>query len=40
MMSKIINGKEISAYVKDKIKQRVTELKEKNIEVGLAVIWV
>ena len=40
MMSKIINGKEISAYVKDKIKQRVTELKEKNIEVGLAVIIV
>ena len=40
MMSKIINGKEISAYVKDKIKQRVTELKDKNIEVGLAVIIV
>ena len=39
-MSRIINGKEISAYVKGKIKERVAELKERNIQVGLAVIIV
>lgn len=39
-MTKIINGKEISAYVKGKIAKRVAELKENNIQVGLAVIIV
>lgn len=40
METRIINGKEISAYVKDKIKVEVKELNEKGIEVGLAVILV
>lgn len=40
METRIINGKEISAFVKDKIKVEVNELKEKGIEVGLAVILV
>jgi len=40
METRIINGKEISAFVKDKIKDEVNELKEKGIEVGLAVILV
>lgn len=39
-MTKIINGKEISAYVKGKIAKRVAELKENNMQVGLAVIIV
>lgn len=39
-MSNIINGKEVSAYVKAEIKKEVAVLKEKNIEVGLAVIIV
>lgn len=39
-MTKIINGKEISAAVKERIKGEVTSLREKGIEVGLAVIIV
>ncbi|MBQ6815857.1 MAG: bifunctional methylenetetrahydrofolate dehydrogenase/methenyltetrahydrofolate cyclohydrolase FolD [Clostridia bacterium] len=40
MMTKIINGKEISAYLKNKIKDEVAALKQNNINVGLAVIMV
>ena len=39
-MSNIINGKEVSANVKAEIKKEVAVLKEKNIEVGLAVVIV
>lgn len=39
-MTKIINGKEISAYLKNKIKDEVAALKQNNINVGLAVIMV
>lgn len=39
-MTKIINGKEISAAVKERIKDEVTSLREQGIEVGLAVIIV
>ncbi len=39
-MSNIISGKEVSANVKSEIKKEVAVLKEKNIEVGLAVIIV
>lgn len=39
-MSNIISGKEVSANVKAEIKKEVAVLKEKNIEVGLAVIIV
>ena len=40
MAYKIINGKEISAAVKERIKNEVEALKEKGINVGLAVILV
>ncbi len=39
-MTKIINGKEISAAVKQKIAGEVAELRQQNIAVGLAVIIV
>ncbi|MCQ2449721.1 MAG: bifunctional methylenetetrahydrofolate dehydrogenase/methenyltetrahydrofolate cyclohydrolase FolD [Clostridia bacterium] len=39
-MSKLINGKEISAAVKDRVAAEVAELKNKGISVGLAVIIV
>lgn len=39
-MAALINGKEISASVKQDIKKEVALLKEKNIEVGLAVVIV
>ena len=39
-MAKIIDGKLISAAVKERVKNQVAELKEKNIAVGLAVIIV
>ena len=39
-MAKIIDGKVISASVKERVKQGVQELKEKGISVGLAVIIV
>ena len=39
-MSKIIDGKVISAAVKQKVADGVAELKEKGINVGLAVIIV
>ena len=39
-MAKIIDGKLISAAVKERVKNQVAELKEKNITVGLAVIIV
>ena len=40
MAYKILNGKEISAAVKERIKNEVEALKEKGINVGLAVILV
>ncbi len=40
MAYKIINGKEISAAVKDRIKNEVEVLKNRGISVGLAVILV
>ena len=39
-MGMLINGKEVSASVKARIKDEVALLKEKNIEVGLAVVIV
>ena len=39
-MTKIIDGKAISAAVKERVKQGVAELNEKGITVGLAVIIV
>ena len=39
-MSNIIDGKQVSAEVKEKIKNEVSILKSKNIEVGLAVVIV
>ncbi len=39
-MAKIIDGKEISAKVKERVKQSVSELNAKGITVGLAVIIV
>lgn len=39
-MALIIDGKKISADIKDELKVKVAELKEKNIEVTLAVIQV
>lgn len=39
-MSKLINGKEVSADVKARIKSEVEQLKSQNISVGLAVIIV
>ena len=40
MEPKIINGKEISAFVKEKIKSEVAKLCQKGVKVGLAVILV
>lgn len=39
-MSKLIEGKVVSASVKDRVKAEVAELNEKGIRVGLAVILV
>lgn len=39
-MIKLINGKEISAYIKKKIADEIKALNQKNISVGLAVIIV
>ena len=39
-MAKIIDGKQISTFIKDKIKNEVADLNNKGIEVGLAVIIV
>ena len=39
-MSRIIDGKIISASVKERVKADVSALKEKGITVGLAVIIV
>ncbi len=39
-MSKIIDGKAVSAYIKDKVKEEVSALKEKGIDTCLAVILV
>ena len=39
-MSQIINGKEISTQIKDELKQKVSDLKEKGICLCLAVIQV
>lgn len=39
-MAYIIDGKKISAQIKDELKQKVIELRKKNIEVTLAVILV
>lgn len=39
-MANIIDGKAVSAQVKEKIRGEVSELKEKGIEIGLAVVIV
>lgn len=39
-MAKIISGKEVSAKVKNEVKEKALELKNKGIEVGLAVVIV
>lgn len=39
-MTKLINGKEISEYIKNSVKNEVELLKEQGISVGLAVIIV
>ena len=39
-MAEIIDGKKISQQLKDEVKEKVAELKEKGIEVTLAVILV
>ena len=39
-MTKIIDGKAISAAVKERVKEQVAELNSKGISVGLAVIIV
>lgn len=39
-MAVIIDGKKISAQIKDELKEKVAQLKEKGIEVTLAVIQV
>ena len=39
-MTKLINGKEISDYIKNQVKDEVSYLTEKGISVGLAVIIV
>lgn len=39
-MSKIIDGKAVSAFIKDKVKEEVLALKEKGIDTCLAVILV
>jgi methylenetetrahydrofolate dehydrogenase (NADP+)/methenyltetrahydrofolate cyclohydrolase len=40
MSAKILNGKEISARIKDELKDKVTELKKDGIFPGLAVVLV
>lgn len=40
MSAKILNGKELSARIKENLKAEVLELKKKNINPGLAVIIV
>lgn len=39
-MAKIIDGKEVSAYIKDKIKEETQSLKSRGITPGLAVVLV
>ncbi len=39
-MSRIIDGKAVSAAVKEKIKNEVSKLKSEGVSVGLAVILV
>ena len=39
-MSKLINGKEISEYIKNNVKNEVEFLKKQGVSVGLAVIIV
>ena len=39
-MANIINGKEVSAKVKAEVKAEAQILKEKGIEIGLAVVIV
>ncbi len=39
-MAKIISGKEVSAKVKNEVKEKALELKNKGIEIGLAVVIV
>ncbi|MBQ6714034.1 MAG: bifunctional methylenetetrahydrofolate dehydrogenase/methenyltetrahydrofolate cyclohydrolase FolD [Clostridia bacterium] len=39
-MSKIIDGKAVSAFIKDKVREEVTTLKNKGIDTCLAVILV
>lgn len=39
-MAKLIDGKKISGEIKDELKEKVAQLKEKSVEVTLAVIQV
>lgn len=39
-MAEIIDGKKVSQDIKDELKVKVAELKEKGIEVSLVVIQV
>lgn len=39
-MGRIIDGKAVSAQVKEEIKQEVSQLKENGVEIGLAVVIV
>ena len=39
-MAKIISGREVSAKVKSEVKEKALELKNKGIEIGLAVVIV
>ena len=39
-MTKIIDGKRISAEIKDELKVQVAQLKEQGVEVTLAVVQV
>ena len=39
-MAKLIDGKKISGEIKDELKEKVAQLKEKGVEVTLAVIQV
>ena len=39
-MSKIIDGKQVSAQVKERIRLETEELKKNGVEIGLAVVIV
>ena len=39
-MAKIISGKEISAVIKEELKEKVAEYKKQGVEITLAVVKV